>query len=90
MTVSNASASPPSRRAFRGAVLHFLDDPARCDDEARAYQYFDDGLLVVRNGLVEQVGEARAMLPALGEEVPLIDYSPERYAASVAELLRRA
>jgi guanine deaminase len=36
-----------SRQAYRGAVFHFLDDPA-----AGGTRFFDDGVLIVENGRV--------------------------------------
>jgi len=62
-------------RAFRGSLLHFLKDPARAADPHDAYEYFDDGILVVRDGYVDAIGYAERLLPQLGEEIPLTDYS---------------
>ncbi|WKB55137.1 guanine deaminase [Eleftheria terrae] len=45
--------------AYRGSVLHFLDDPAR---SARAYEYHEDGVLLVRDGKVLAVGPAAELL----------------------------
>jgi guanine deaminase len=59
--------------AFRGSILHFLGDPA--DLGERAHEFFDDGLLVVRDGRVEKVGEARALLSDLSPDTELTDYS---------------
>ncbi len=61
-------------RAYRGRLLHFLDDPGD-DDAAPAVQYFDDGLLLVENGHVKAADEARLLLPALPEGTPIVDYS---------------
>lgn len=52
-------------RAYRGAILHFRDDPGRAP-ERDACEYFEDGLLVVENGRVARVsrfGELAATLP---------------------------
>ena len=65
---------PPSLRAYRGALLHFLGDPGD-GDSVSAVQYFDDGLLVIENGLVKATGDARALLPALPTDVQVLDYS---------------
>lgn len=61
-------------RAFRGAILHFVRDPALVEDERTAYEYFADGVLLVRDGKVERVGEAAALLPALPAHAELVDY----------------
>jgi guanine deaminase len=61
-------------KAWRGSLLHFLGDPGDGND-ASAVQYFDDGLLVVENGLVKAAGEARMLLPALPAGMQVVDYS---------------
>ena len=72
-----AAASAPAGtggtglRAFRGALLHFVDDPV--DAGARAYEYFDDGLLVVDGGYVVSAGEATAALARLPAGTPVVD-----------------
>jgi guanine deaminase len=60
-------------RAFRGALLHFIDDPA--DAGERAYEYFPDGLLVVDGGHVVSAGEATAALARLPAATPIVDRS---------------
>jgi guanine deaminase len=58
-------------QAYRGSILHFLDDPLH--GEARSYEYFDDGVLLLRGGLVEAVGDA-TLLKTLAQDVELTDY----------------
>jgi len=60
-------------KAFRGEILHFLADPSKIARE-ESYQYFEDGLLIIKNGLVEQVGEASDMLEGLPSEATIIHY----------------
>jgi guanine deaminase len=57
--------------AIRGALLHFIDDPA--DAGERAYEYFDDGLLVVDGGHIVSAGEAPAALARLPAGTPVVD-----------------
>ena len=67
--------SPPSAKktaAFRASLFHFLGDPA--EEGERAHEYFDDGLLVVADGLVRAAGDAGALLPTLPADVTLVDY----------------
>ncbi len=61
-------------QAFRGSVLHFLDDPGA---EARAdtYEYFADGLLLVEDGHVTGLGHARELLPRLPVGARVADYA---------------
>ena len=50
--------------AHRGALLHFLSDPGEHDD-ATAYEYFEDGLLLIDSGKIAAVGPAQALLSQL-------------------------
>lgn len=59
--------------AFRGEILHYVADPA--DSGERAYRHIADGLLVVANGHVRQIGDASAMLGRLPPGTPLTDYT---------------
>ena len=61
-------------RAYRGSLLHFLGDPGDGADGS-AVQYFDDGLLVVENGLVKAAGEARDLLPTLPAVAQVVDHT---------------
>ncbi len=61
-------------RAYRGSLLHFLGDPGDGADGS-AVLYFDDGLLVVENGLVKAAGEARDLLPTLPAAAQVVDHT---------------
>lgn len=61
-------------QAFRGSILHFLDDPGQLGG-AGAYEYFEDGLLVVEDGHVTGLGPAPELLPRLPRGAPVADYS---------------
>jgi guanine deaminase len=50
--------------AYRAAILHSIADPAVVGIEA-SYEYFDDGVLLVENGLIKAVGHAADLLPSL-------------------------
>ena len=45
-------------KIHRAEILHFLDDPVKVGD-ADSYEYFPDGLLILKNGRGETVGPAR-------------------------------
>ena len=60
-------------RAYRGEILHFLADPAKVALED-SYQYFEDGLLVINDGYVEQVGNADSLLETLPGNVKITHY----------------
>lgn len=53
-----------SRKAYRAAILHSLADPAVVGVES-SFQYFEDGILLIENGQVVEVGEAASLLPKL-------------------------
>lgn len=60
-------------RAYRGEILHFLADPAKVPLE-QSYQYFEDGLLVIKDGHVQQLDHASTLLPTLDSEVDVVHY----------------
>ncbi|MBI3528458.1 MAG: guanine deaminase [Betaproteobacteria bacterium] len=64
----------PALRAYRGSLLHFLGDPGD-GDATSAVRYFDDGLLIVENGLVKAADDARLLLPTLPAGAQIADYS---------------
>lgn len=50
-----SSDSMPKTMAIRASLLHFLEDPAKVTNPKHAFQYFEDGLLVVEDGLIKDV-----------------------------------
>jgi len=60
-------------KVYRGELLHFLADPTKVALE-QSYQYFEDGLLIIKNGLVEQIGDAALLLPSLDKNIGVIHY----------------
>ncbi len=60
-------------KAFRGEILHFLADPSKTAKE-ESYQYFEDGLLVVKDGIIVQVGEAHPLLGDLPNDGEITHY----------------
>lgn len=59
--------------AFRGSILHYLEDPHSHPDQAR--EYIEDGLLLVESGRIRAVGPYSSMMPSLPTGTPLEDYS---------------
>jgi len=55
--------STASRTAHRGSILHFLADPGAGDDPG-AYEYWEQGALIVADGRIERVGPAKELLSA--------------------------
>lgn len=60
-------------KIYRAEILHFLDDPTVVGD-AESYEYYPDGLLIVKNGRVESVGPARELLPQLPAEQEVVHH----------------
>ncbi|MBZ8135095.1 guanine deaminase [Afifella sp. IM 167] len=61
--------------AIRGRLLWFEADPVLAG-EGEAVRYVEDGLLVLRDGRIESVGEAGALLKALPAGARIADYRP--------------
>ena len=66
-----------ARRAIRGRILTFLDDPALAGAGA-SHRYLSDGLVVVgEEGRIAEVGEADALLPSLPKDLT-VDRYPDK------------
>mgnify|MGYP000622133264 CR=1 FL=1 len=68
-----------STTVYRASILNFLSDPYPLvgDDTAldeTAYQFFQDGVLVIEDGKVQLVGEASVILPTLAADVSITEY----------------
>ena len=63
-------------RAIRGRLLTFHDDPADVG-VAASYRYIEDGLLVLEQGRIAQIGEAGELLPSLADETSIDRYGDE-------------
>ena len=59
--------------AIRGQVLQFTADPFLAGPE-NACQFWSDGLVLIRDGVIEQVGPAADLLAAQGEDIELHAY----------------
>jgi guanine deaminase len=62
----------PSLQAFRGHLLHCLADPA--SHGPTALEHLPDGLLIVRDGRVAEIGPAAELLPKLPTGTPWTDH----------------
>ena len=62
-----------SPQAVRGRLLSFRDDPWVVG-EAASQRYWEDGLLVLEDGKIRQIGEASALLPGLPPATTIDDY----------------
>ncbi len=62
------------RKAFRASILHCIDDPGE-KNESAAVEYFADGLLLVKDGHVVALGDAKTLMPGLADDIEFIDHS---------------
>lgn len=60
------------RQAFRSSILHCLSDPGEESLES-AYEYFEDGLLIVEDGTIAEAGHAEMLLDGLADDVLLTE-----------------
>lgn len=58
-------------RVFRGEMLDFVADPAKVP-ETESYRYFEDGLLIVKDGKVVEFGDAAQLIDKVPQGTPVI------------------
>jgi len=61
-------------QALRASILHCLADPGEAS-KSSAYEYFDDGLLVIDAGHIVAAGDATRLMNELPGDVPVTDHS---------------
>ncbi len=61
------------RQAFRSSILHCLSDPGE-ESCNTAYEYFEDGVLIVDDGDISAAGPADTVMQGLSEDVLLTEY----------------
>ncbi len=59
--------------AFKGSILHFLSDP-EAETEGKGYEYFEDGLLFIEDGIVKSVGPFVELEKNLPKGTKITDY----------------
>ncbi|MEF2553044.1 guanine deaminase [Aurantimonas sp. A2-1-M11] len=65
----------PGDTALRARLLWFDADPAE-EGEARAVRYVEDGIVLIENGVIRDVGDAAAVLRRLPPDTPVVDHRP--------------
>ena len=61
-------------QALRASLMHCLADPGEEADDS-AWEYFDDGLLVIEHGHIVTAGDATTLLAELPADIPVRDFS---------------
>lgn len=67
-----AGSAQAKTEAFRASILDFKADPYKATD--KAYRYYEDGLLVIKDGRIESVGEFKSLAGSLDKKVSIKDY----------------
>jgi guanine deaminase len=67
---STSATHQDSCQAYRASILHFTADPAFNDN---AHAWYEDGLLLVRNGLVEAAGDHAVLRASVPQGVSIQD-----------------
>ena len=62
------------REAYRASLLHCLADPGE-GAESSALEHFEDGLLIVEDGVVVEAGDAATLLPQIKDDIAVTDFS---------------
>lgn len=57
---------------YRSSFFHCLSDPGPHSNE-QAVEYLEDGLLIVKDGRVEVLGDAADLMPGLSENIEQVD-----------------
>ena len=70
------STKTAGMKAFRADILHLLGDPGATLDHETSEQieYIEDGLLVIKAGLVTELGAAKTLLKTLPADCEVIEY----------------
>jgi len=63
---------PTGQTAYRASLLHFTADPAQTE---HAYEWHEDGLLIVENGHIKTAGNYAKLKHDLHPDISLHDYS---------------
>ena len=62
------------RKAYRASLIHCLADPGE-GAESSALEYFEDGLLIIEDGVVAEAGDASTLMPQLSDDIAVTDFS---------------
>jgi guanine deaminase len=71
MMTTSPAANNAVTRAIRGRILHFLHDPQFHDD---AYQYWEDGLMIVKAGRIAAVGNYAELAHDIPQGAEVVDH----------------
>lgn len=58
-------------QAYRSSILHFLDKPTA---DGQSVDYYEDGLLLVNEGHIVEVGDYLSLSQSIDQAIPVTDY----------------
>lgn len=65
----------PRQHLIRGRILNFISEPQDMEDSA-SYQYYEDGALLIENGLIKATGDYAAIVAQALPDTPQTDHRP--------------
>jgi guanine deaminase len=71
--IEKSPMEPGNIHFFRSSIFHFLDDPYKVG-EADSYAFYPDGILSVKDGIVQDVGPADRLLSTVPLNSRIIHY----------------
>ncbi|TDO98854.1 guanine deaminase [Marinomonas balearica] len=60
-------------KAWRSSIIHCIADPSKVGND-NAYEYFEDGIIVVENGIITQLGHAHDLIATLAPNVQVEEH----------------
>ncbi|WCN14109.1 guanine deaminase [Marinomonas mediterranea] len=60
-------------KAWRSSIIHCIADPSKVGND-KAYDYYEDGILVVEDGIIKQLGAANDLLATLDPDVEVEEH----------------
>lgn len=70
--------------AYRSSIIQLVADPSEVGLD-NAYRYFEDGLLVVENGIITHVGDYITTLASLNGEFEMVNYQDKIITAGFVD-----
>ncbi|MYM59264.1 guanine deaminase [Vibrio sp. OCN044] len=61
------------RKAYRASILHCIADPKDVGLD-NCYEFFEDGLIVIEDGYIVDIGESNKLMKTLSKKIPIQEY----------------
>ena len=63
----------PEIKAYKGNIFHFSDD-ADAENCNTKYQFIENGIMVIEDGLIKSIGPSNEIIKTLAKETEILDY----------------